>query len=117
MLLHQNAQRLIEPLPVVNPYAGSLTFADTTVRTGRDHAKYLTLIAAVTLLHQHQRPVKTVTRSSQVIRYEMVIPHRTESGRLAGLFLSCRWVWPVSRVVACLPAAGAGPGLSWSHVR
>ncbi len=45
MLLHQNAQRLIEPLAVVNPHAGSLTFADTTVRTRRDHAKYLTQLA------------------------------------------------------------------------
>jgi DNA primase len=67
--LHQNAQRLIEPLSVVNPHAGSLTFADTAVRARRDHVKYLTLIAAVTLLHQHQRQVKTVTRDGQVIRY------------------------------------------------
>jgi hypothetical protein len=69
MLLHQNAQRLIEPLNVVNPHAGSLTFVDATVRARRDHVKYLTLIAAVTLLHQHQRQVKTVTRGGQVIRY------------------------------------------------
>ena len=65
MTLHQNAQRLIEPLHVVNPLAGSLAFADATVRARRDHVKYLTLIAAVTLLHQHQRQVKTVTRGGQ----------------------------------------------------
>ncbi|HUY49674.1 MAG TPA: hypothetical protein VMV92_28820 [Streptosporangiaceae bacterium] len=53
--LHQDAQRLIEPLAVVNPHARSLAFADGTVRTRRDHVKYLTLIAAITLLHQHQR--------------------------------------------------------------
>jgi hypothetical protein len=67
--LHQDAQRLIEPLAVVNPNARSLGFADGTVRTRRDHVKYLTLIAAVALLHQHQRQVKTVTRGEQVIRY------------------------------------------------
>ncbi len=67
--LHQDAQRLIEPLAVVNPHARSLAFADGTVRTRRDHAKYLTLIAAVTLLHQHQRPVKTASRGEAVIRY------------------------------------------------
>ncbi len=67
--LHRNAQRLIEPLNVVNPHAGSLTFADATVRTRRDHVKYLTLIAAITLLHQHQREVKTVARGETVIRY------------------------------------------------
>jgi DNA primase len=67
--LHQVAQRLIEPLAVVNPYGGSLTFADATVRARRDHVKYLTLISAVTLLHQHQREVKTVSRGATVIRY------------------------------------------------
>jgi DNA primase catalytic core len=67
--LHQNAQRLLEPLAVVNPYAGSLTFADATVRARRDHVKYLTLISAVTLLHQHQREVKTASRGGRVIRY------------------------------------------------
>lgn len=67
--LHQNAQRLLEPLAVVNPYAGSLTFADATVRARRDHVKYLTLIAAVTLLHQHQREVKTARSGATVIRY------------------------------------------------
>jgi DNA primase len=72
--LHQNAQRLIEPLAVVNPHAGRLTFADTAVRTRRDHVKYLTLIAAVTLLHQHQREVKTVTRDGGVLRYVETAP-------------------------------------------
>jgi DNA primase catalytic core len=67
--LHQDAQRLIEPLAVVNPHARSLGFADGTVRTRRDHVKYLTLIAAITLLHQHQRPVKTAARGEAVIRY------------------------------------------------
>jgi Toprim-like len=72
--LHQDAQRLIEPLAVVNPHARSLAFADGTVRTRRDHVKYLTLIAAVTLLHQHQRPVKTAARGHAVIRYVETAP-------------------------------------------
>ena len=89
MLLHQNAQRLIEPVAVVNPHAGSLTFADATVRTRRDHVKYLTLIAAVTLLHQHQRPVKTVTRGGQVIRYvETTQGDIALTDRLAGQILA-----------------------------
>jgi DNA primase len=82
--LHRNAQRLIEPLAVVNPHAGSLTFADGAVRARRDHVKYLTLIAAVTLLHQHQRPVKTVTRDGAVIRYVETAPADVElADRLA----------------------------------
>jgi DNA primase catalytic core len=67
--LHQNAQRLLRPLPVVNPYAERLAFADGAPRTRRDHEKYLSLIDAVTLLHQHQRPIKTVEHAGQVIEY------------------------------------------------
>ena len=55
---HRNAQRLLRPLAVVNPYAHHLTFLDTRTRTRRDHEKYLTLIDTIALLHQHQREVK-----------------------------------------------------------
>jgi hypothetical protein len=58
--LHRNAQRLLRPLAVVNPYAESLTFLDDRTRTRRDHAKYLTLIEAIALLHQHQRVLGTI---------------------------------------------------------
>lgn len=57
--LHQNAQRLLRPLAVMNPWAPELTFLDTQTRTRRDHEKYLTLIDTIALLHQHQRPVKS----------------------------------------------------------
>ena len=42
--LHQNAQRLLQPLAVVNPYAQHLSFIDDRTRTRRDHDKYLTMI-------------------------------------------------------------------------
>ena len=35
--LHQNAQRLLEPVEVVNPYERHLTFLDDRTRTRRDH--------------------------------------------------------------------------------
>ena len=57
--LHQNAQRLLKPLFVVNPFVDELTFPDALTRMRRDHMKYLTLIRAIALLHQHQRPMKT----------------------------------------------------------
>jgi DNA primase len=83
--LHQNAQRLLRPLAVVNPYARELTFMDTRTRTRRDHEKYLTLIDTVALLHQHQREVKTVDRSGKVIEYIEVTPGDIETAnRLAG---------------------------------
>ncbi len=58
--LHQNAQRLLRPLWVVNPFAEALQFLDVATRTRRDHMKYLTLIASVALLHQYQREVKVL---------------------------------------------------------
>jgi DNA primase catalytic core len=64
--LHRNAQRLLRPLAVVNPYARALTFPDSRTRTRRDHVKYLTLIRAIALLHQHQRPVKTAEGVSYI---------------------------------------------------
>jgi DNA primase catalytic core len=67
--LHQNAQRLLEPLAVVNPYADRLTFQDDRTRTRRDHEKYLTLIDTIALLHQHQREVKMLPNGEQGLRY------------------------------------------------
>ena len=72
--LHQNAQRLLRPLAVVNPFAQALTFLSDKTRTRRDHEKYLTLIDAITLLHQHQRPVKTTTWRGEAIEYVEVTP-------------------------------------------
>jgi DNA primase len=67
--LHQNAQRLLNPVLVVNPYADRLTFLDDKTRMRRDHVKYLTLIRAIALLHQHQREVKTVEHRGQRLAY------------------------------------------------
>lgn len=72
--LHQNAQRLLQPLAVVNPYADRLTFLDDKTRTRRDHMKYLTLIRSIALLHQYQREVKTVQHKGKAVRYIEVTP-------------------------------------------
>ena len=56
---HQNAQRLLERLDVVIPWAEQLRFRHDQTRMRRDHAKYLALIASITLLHQYQRPKKS----------------------------------------------------------
>ena len=66
---HRNAQRLLRGLAVVNPWADRLTFLDDRTRTRRDHEKYLTLIDAVALLHQHQRDVKTVAVQGRKVEY------------------------------------------------
>ena len=69
MRLHRNAQRLLRPLCVVNPFAERLTFSDARTRMRRDHMKYLTLIRAVTLLHQHQRELRTVSHQGEALSY------------------------------------------------
>jgi len=58
LAVHKNAQRLLKPLHVVNPFAKRLTFLSDRTRTRRDHVKYLTLIRTIALLHQYQRPLK-----------------------------------------------------------
>lgn len=61
----RNAQRLLQPVAVVDPYAEALSFRDYQTRARRDHAKYVSLIAAISLLHQHQRPARTVMHRQQ----------------------------------------------------
>jgi DNA primase catalytic core len=63
----RNAQRLLQPLHVVNPFAPVLTFATARTRNRRDHEKYLTLIDAIALLHQHQREARTLPGGQRFI--------------------------------------------------
>ena len=51
----RNAQRLLQAVEILNPYAPGLTFATGRTRNRRDHEKYLTLIEAIALLQQYQR--------------------------------------------------------------
>ena len=67
--VHRAAQTLLKPLSVVNPYAEALTFRSEGTRTRRDHAKYLTLIDAIALMHQYQRPIKTATVGAATLEY------------------------------------------------
>lgn len=66
---HRAAQTLLRPLAVVNPFAESLTFASDRVRLRRDHVKYLALIDAIALLHQHQRKVQTIDVDGAAVEY------------------------------------------------
>jgi DNA primase catalytic core len=81
---HRAAQRLLRPLPVVNPYAEQLTFLDDRTRTRRDHTKYLALIRTIALLHQYQRDVKTVTHQGKSLAYiEATLDDIAAANRLA----------------------------------
>jgi DNA primase len=52
---HQNAQRLLDSVDVVIPFAGEIDFPHHWLRTRRDHLRFLNLIEVIALLHQHQR--------------------------------------------------------------
>ncbi len=80
----RNAQRLLMPLQVVNPFADRLTFLDNQTRTRRDHQKYLTLIKTIAFLHQYQRPVKTLHHGQEPVRYvEVTLDDIKAANRLA----------------------------------
>jgi DNA primase len=66
---HHNAQRLLRPLHVINPFAGHLTFPSESLRARRDHKKYLGLIKAIAFLHQYQREIKTVSHNGSALQY------------------------------------------------
>jgi DNA primase len=67
--LHRNAQRLLEALPVVVGGAEELAFPDSSTRHRRDQQKLLSVIAAITLLHQYQRRQATVEVAGTPVRY------------------------------------------------
>jgi len=79
--LHQDAQRLLRPVAVVNPYAEQLTFRSESPRLRRDHAKYLTLIDAIAYLHQHQRPIQ---HAGSIAYIEVTLADIALANRLAG---------------------------------
>ena len=86
--LHQNAQRLLRPLAVVNPFARQLTFLDDRTRARRDFPKYLTLIRTIALLHQYQRPVKTVQHRGVAVEYvEVTLADIATANRLVASVL------------------------------
>ena len=86
--LHRNAQRLLRPLKVVNPFANQLSFLSDKTRTRRDHMKYLTLIRTIALLHQYQREIKTVTHNGKQLKYiEVTLEDIGTANRLANEIL------------------------------
>ena len=52
---HQNMQRLLASLPVVTAFADRIEFPATSIKYRREQERFLNLIEASALLHQHQR--------------------------------------------------------------
>jgi len=81
---HQNAQRLLKPLAVVNPFTQYLSYPNRSLRTRRDHKKYLGLIRTVAYLHQYQRKIKTVQVEGRPVAYiEVTLADIDAANRLA----------------------------------
>jgi len=72
---HHNAQRLLRPLKVTNPFAAQLTFPDDQLRLRRDHKKYLGLIRTIAFLRQYQKPIKSCEHRGEVRQYIEVEEH------------------------------------------
>jgi DNA primase catalytic core len=72
---HWNAQRLLEPAPVVIPYADRIEFPVAWMRTRRDHERFLNLIEVSAFLHQYQRERKAgaivATLDDYAVAYEL----------------------------------------------
>ncbi len=66
---HQNAQRLLKPIAVVNDFTRYLSYPCKSLITRRDHEKYLGLIDTIAFLHQHQREVKTMKIDNKNVQY------------------------------------------------
>jgi len=62
---HHAFQRLLKPVPVVNPFEPLLSYSEDRLAVRRDNPKYLNLILAVTFLHQMQRVEKHDAESGQ----------------------------------------------------
>ncbi|MBU4357627.1 MAG: toprim domain-containing protein [Proteobacteria bacterium] len=66
---HHTAQRMLKPLAVVNPFSKYLSYPNHSLRSRRDHKKYLGLIRGVAYLRQYQREVKTVAVEGKPVEY------------------------------------------------
>ncbi|MFM7855150.1 MAG: DNA primase, partial [Flammeovirgaceae bacterium] len=69
--LLQNAQRLLQNIKVINPYALELRIPDLVFKKLRTNMHYLRLIEIVTLYHQCQREVKTDSNNQRYIETDL----------------------------------------------
>ena len=68
---HHNAQRLLKPLSVFNPFSNEIKFPSDILRTRRDNFRFLNLIEAITFLHQFQRQHKEMIEETtgEIVEY------------------------------------------------
>lgn len=64
--LIKNAQRLLEPIKVVNPYAEKLVLPKEVFKPRRTNSHYLQFISAITFYHQKQRKQKVNKETGEI---------------------------------------------------
>jgi DNA primase catalytic core len=70
--LHHNAQRLLRPLEVINPFFSELSYPTEKLIHRREQKKYLALQATIALLHQYQRETKQAVSEETGVEFEYV---------------------------------------------
>lgn len=70
--LHHNAQRLVGPLEVINPFFSDLSYPTEKLIHRREQKKYLALMSAIALLHQYQREAKRAVSEETGVEFEYV---------------------------------------------
>ncbi len=112
---HKNANRLLLPLKVVNPYAELLTFTSKSLRARRDNTKYLNLIQAIAYLFQYQRKRHRVNYGGETVEYINVsLADIDHANRMAAVVLgrSLDELSPPSRKLLSLIRAMSEQGAS-----
>jgi len=85
---HHNAQRLLAAVRVVIPFAASLAYPCDRLMHRREQKKFLALIKVIALLHQYQRPKKTIEAPSGPVEFiEAAESDVALASRLAPLIL------------------------------
>jgi DNA primase len=70
--LHHCAQTLLRPLEVINPYFSELSYPTEKLIHRREQKKYLALINAIALLHQHQRRIERAVSGETGVEFEYI---------------------------------------------
>lgn len=64
--LLKNAQRILQPITVINPYAEYLKLPKDVFKPRRTNAHYLAFVEAITFYHQYQREQKTNEATGEI---------------------------------------------------
>jgi DNA primase catalytic core len=71
---HKTAQKLLNPVIVINPYAELMGFPERRLEARRDQMKFIQVLNAVAFFYQYQREKKTITDETAKETFEYIEP-------------------------------------------